>query len=108
MYIFFQHHFVYWDSLCCIGDSGRRLAAKCQLLQLDGSVGAKLAASGQYGAGFKGGADTVYHLVSESLDAFVASSVAAGASLGDAVNAFCCMRRASMQGASSRTRRGSC
>ena len=79
------------------GGAERRLAAQCQLLQLKSDVGIKLAENGQYGAGFKNGADTVYHLVSESMDAMVASMVAGGAAQTDARNAFCSIHRAAMQ-----------
>jgi hypothetical protein len=70
------------------GGAERRLAAKCQLLQLKSDVWARLAKNGQYGAGFKNGADTVYHLVSESLDAMVATGVAGGVAHTDSRNAF--------------------
>ena len=79
------------------GGAERRLAAKCQLLQLKSDVGARLAKNGQYGAGFKNGADTVYHLVSESLDAMVATGVAGGVAQTDARNAFCSIHRAAIQ-----------
>ena len=61
-----------------VGDCLRRLAAQCQLLQLGGPIGVALARNGQYGAGFKNGTDTVYHLIAKSLDAFVAAAVAGG------------------------------
>ena len=80
-----------------IGESLRRLAAQCQLLQLESQVAANLVRNGQYGAGFKNGADTVFHLVAKGLDAFVASKVAGGASQTDARNAFCSISRAAIQ-----------
>jgi hypothetical protein len=41
----------------CIGESLRRLAGRCQLLQLEGDIGARLAPSGQFGVGFANGTD---------------------------------------------------
>ena len=81
----------------CIGETLRRLAAQCQLLQLNKSVGDSLAKNGQYGAGFKCGTDTVYHFVAKIMDAFVANRVAGGASQSDARNAFCSIRRRAIQ-----------
>ena len=80
-----------------IGDAVRRIAAKCQTLQLGPGVEAKLREAGQYGAGTKNGTDLVYHKLSESMHSFVAADVASGIPLGDAVNAFCSMRRSSMR-----------
>ena len=71
-----------------IGDAVRRIAAKCQTLQLGPGVEAKLREAGQYGAGSKDETDSVYHKLSESMDSFVAAAVASGMPLGDAANAF--------------------
>ena len=72
----------------CIGESLRRLAGRCQLLQLESDIGQRLAPSGQYGVGFANGTDTVYQIVARALDAFVADQVAGGSSEVDAKNAF--------------------
>jgi hypothetical protein len=76
-----------------IGGAERRLAAQCQLLQLQSDINAALVKNGQYGAGFKNGAGTVYHVVSETLDAMVAEGVAGGVAQTDARNAFCSIHR---------------
>ena len=81
----------------CVGESMRRLAGQCQLLQLGGGVGAALAKNGQYGAAFKNGTDTIYQAVAKSVDAFIAAEVAGGVSQTDARNAFCSMHRRAMQ-----------
>jgi hypothetical protein len=39
----------------------------------------------------------VYHKLNESMDSYVAAAVASGITPGDAVNAFCSMKRAAMQ-----------
>jgi len=89
-----------------IGEALRRLAGKCQLLQLGTVVGAGLARNGQFGAGFKNGTDMVYHTVSKCVDAMVAAEVAGGASQTDARNAFCSMyRRAIQRGIAKHARR---
>jgi len=80
-----------------IGDALRRVAAKCQILQLEGIIGTRLAANGQYGCGFKNGTDTVYQLVSKGLDAFVANNVPGGSVETDARNAYGSIFRAAMQ-----------
>ena len=80
-----------------IGDAVRRLAAKAMLLQLGSRVEAMLQATNQYRAGTKNGADLVYHKLNESMDSYVAAAVASGITTGDAVNAFCSMKRAAMQ-----------
>ena len=80
-----------------IGDAVRRLAAKAMLLQLGSGVEAMLRETNQYGAGTKNGADLVYHKLNESMDSYVAAAVASGITTGDAVNAFCSMKRAAMQ-----------
>ena len=80
-----------------IGDALRRVAAKAQILQLGSGVEAKLREADQYGAGTKNGTDLVYHKLNESMDSFVAAAVASGLTLGDAVNAFCSMKRSAMQ-----------
>jgi hypothetical protein len=59
----------------CIGESIRRIAARCQLLQCESSVGEKLAKNGQYGCGFARGTATVYHTISKCLDALTAEQV---------------------------------
>ena len=81
----------------CIGESLRRLAGRCQLLQLEGQIGERLAPSGQYGVGFANGTDTVYQLVARALDAFVAAEVAGGTAETDARNAFCSIFRDAIQ-----------
>jgi hypothetical protein len=80
-----------------IGDALRRVAAKAQILQLGSGVEAKLREADQYGAGTKNGTDLVYHKLNESMDSSVAVTVASGLTLGDAVNAFCSMKRSAMQ-----------
>ena len=81
----------------CIGESLRRLAGRCQLLQLEGRIGERLAPSGQYGVGFANGTDMVYQLVARALDAFVAAEVAGGSAETDAWNAFCSIQRSAIQ-----------
>jgi hypothetical protein len=80
-----------------IGGAERRLAAQCQLLQLQSDLNTELVKNGQYGAGFKNGADTVYHMVAESLDAMVAAGVPGGVCQTDARNAFCSIHRKAIQ-----------
>ena len=81
----------------CIGESLRRIAARCQLLQCEGSIGARLAASGQLGVGFERGTGTVYHLVSKALDALVKADIPCAMIDNDATNAYCSILRKSMQ-----------
>jgi hypothetical protein len=80
-----------------IGESLRRIAARCQLLQCEYDIGVQLSKEGQFGCGFARGTDTVYHLVSKSLDAFVAANVACGTSENDAKNAFGSIFRSKIQ-----------
>ena len=80
-----------------VGESLRRVAGRCQLLQSEFSVGARLAENGQYGCGFKRGAGTVFHLVSKCLDALTAEDIPCAVSDNDAVNAYCSILRSAMQ-----------
>ena len=81
----------------CIGESLRRIAARCQLLQSEHNVGIKLAANGQLGCGFSRGTGTVYHMISKALDALSANEVPCGLMDNDAKNAYCSVLRAAMQ-----------
>ena len=80
-----------------IGDSLRRIAAQCQLLQLSLEVGSNLAGNGQCGCGVPYGTDTVYHTVSKCLNALVASGTPGGSVETDARNAYCSILRAAIQ-----------
>ena len=80
-----------------IGECLRRVAGRCQLLQLEKSVGVHLSRNGQFGCGFRNGTSTVYHVVSKALDALVASNTPGASAETDAKNAFGSIFRAAIQ-----------
>ena len=81
-----------------IGESMRRIHARCVLLQSESDVGQILAeTNSQFGVGFACGTDMVYHMVSKGLDAFVAADKPGGSAETDARNAFGSIFRAAIQ-----------
>jgi hypothetical protein len=81
----------------CIGEALRRVAGQCQLLQSETDWGAMMGKLGQFGCGFKGGTDAVYHTVSKVLDALVKDDVPCGCAETDAANAYGSILRRKMQ-----------
>ena len=81
----------------CIGEALRRVAGQCQLLQSETDWGAMMGKLGQFGCGFKGGTDAVYHTVSKVLDALVKDQVPCGCAETDAANAYGSILRRKMQ-----------
>jgi len=80
-----------------VGESLRRIAAQCVLLQEGGDLGERLAARGQFGVGFKNGTETIYLLTMKALESLYAMDLAGAAAESDAVNAYCSIYRSAVQ-----------
>ena len=80
-----------------VGESLRRIAAQCVLLQEGGDLGERLAARGQFGVGVKNGTETIYLLTMKALESLYSMDLAGAAAESDAVNAYCSICRSAIQ-----------